>query len=343
MSATRVGSMPRIVHPRVLQGLVLTLAAGACLIDNPGFQASGAATDAHGESGAGAASSATSSATSSADSPTTSTAADHTTGAAPPPGCDTLACGPNATCVALGDRVHCECDPGYSGDGHTCLDIDECADGPCAPGVCINDPGDFHCAYPATCAELLGLVPGAPDGEHGLFVENDPAKPWAAYCHDMAGTPREYLTLPVQGGDANVSRYVGDQGGEFEATRYLKIRLTPGTWLVDIGDSTFTTTEGDAYHGPNPVLSISYGVAMTCNGTVTSAGIDLRQTPFHVLHTFCNGGENPQGGSQQSDPQIITLTGGGLCGWRAPNEGGACPYNPIDGVGGPALRLMYGA
>lgn len=337
--------MPLRRPPGTLHGLVLTLVAGACLIDNPGFQASDGATDSHGESGAGAASSGSSSASSSASSPTTSTTAATTavddTTSAPPPGCDGLECGMNATCVGVGDRVHCECDPGYSGDGLACLDIDECVDGPCAPGVCINDPGDFHCAYPATCAELLALVPGAPDGDHSLFVENDPAKPWGAYCHDMAGTPREYLTLPVQGGDANVSRYVGDQPGESEATRYLKIRLTPGAWLVDIGDSTFTTSEGDAYHGPNPVLSVSYGVAMTCNGTVTTAGIDLHQTPFHVFNAFCMGGENPQGGSQQGDPQVITLTGGGLCGWLAPNDGGACPYNPIDNVGGSVLRLMY--
>src|SRR5512142_1344767 len=44
-------------------------------------------------------------------------------------------CDPNATCERAGDGVVCTCGPGFRGDGRTCADVDECAQGesPCDP------------------------------------------------------------------------------------------------------------------------------------------------------------------------------------------------------------------
>lgn len=58
-------------------------------------------------------------------------------------------CGPcdvNATCD-LGSNM-CVCNPGYTGDGTTCTDVDECSmvPNPCGTGgVCMNEPGSYTC------------------------------------------------------------------------------------------------------------------------------------------------------------------------------------------------------
>lgn len=56
------------------------------------------------------------------------------------PGCD-----PNAACEATG----CVCEAGFTGDGFTCTDINECEtnNGGCdVNGFCLNDPGGSRCA-----------------------------------------------------------------------------------------------------------------------------------------------------------------------------------------------------
>ncbi|MEZ4402064.1 MAG: EGF domain-containing protein [Kofleriaceae bacterium] len=70
------------------------------------------------------------------------------------------ACGANATCQA----GTCACDDGFTGDGQTCTDVDECAtgNGGCAAeAVCTNTAGGNTCACGAgytgdgmTCADI---------------------------------------------------------------------------------------------------------------------------------------------------------------------------------------------
>lgn len=58
-------------------------------------------------------------------------------------------CGSDATCNAQGV---CECDPGFTGDGQLCLDIDECSeqtDNCHETAACTNTPGSFMCACPS--------------------------------------------------------------------------------------------------------------------------------------------------------------------------------------------------
>ncbi|KAK3562133.1 hypothetical protein QTP86_030133, partial [Hemibagrus guttatus] len=59
-------------------------------------------------------------------------------------GCDT-----NAAChPGEGNHFTCQCATGFTGDGRTCYDIDECAETPqiCGPHtICNNHPGTFRC------------------------------------------------------------------------------------------------------------------------------------------------------------------------------------------------------
>ncbi|XP_048340635.1 LOW QUALITY PROTEIN: nidogen-2 [Sphaerodactylus townsendi] len=52
-----------------------------------------------------------------------------------------------ARCVYHGDRAFsCECLEGYAGNGRSCTDVDECAEGRCHPAAeCSNSPGSFSC------------------------------------------------------------------------------------------------------------------------------------------------------------------------------------------------------
>ncbi len=58
-------------------------------------------------------------------------------------------CGSDASCNAQGQ---CVCDPGFTGDGQLCLDIDECSeqtDNCHDTAACTNTPGSFTCACPS--------------------------------------------------------------------------------------------------------------------------------------------------------------------------------------------------
>ncbi|MFP2899164.1 GON domain-containing protein [Corallococcus sp. 4LFB] len=193
---------------------------------------------------------------------------------------------------------------------------------------------------PASCLDIRTAQPGAPDGYYVLYVAGDVTASWTAYCHDMAGTPAEYLALPHKEPGANFSQYTagGASPGTDVRTVYYQLRIDPTTLSVDTGDQTFAISTGELTHSPDTVTSVPYGVAMACGGGQGVGRIDLRGTPFTVdAESFGVGGASASGAAVSSeDSQVVDLTGDGFCGWVGPQGS----YNPYNQQGG-TLQLHY--
>ena len=62
--------------------------------------------------------------------------------------CESGKCDINATCTDSIGSFTCECNGGYTGDGLSCTDVDECARSPSVCDVnakCENVPGTYEC------------------------------------------------------------------------------------------------------------------------------------------------------------------------------------------------------
>jgi hypothetical protein len=265
----------------------------------------------------------------------------------PPVTCASLTCDPNATCAMTGAAT-CQCKPGFSGDGLTCADIDECttSNGGCA-AACMNTPGSRVCYTPTSCADIKSHVSGAADGTYTLYLGADTHKPWQAHCAGMANTPHEYLSLIGM----NFAQYTqgGKSPGTDVRTTYTKVRFDPATLKVDISDRSFATSNGTLNHdGGTQVTSMPYSVAMDCAGNNSKNGvaqIDLSATSFALIGAsqFVKDGNNPGGTVQiPPDKQHATINGGGNCGWAGPTN---TPFNPFNNTAtsanGTILQLSY--
>ncbi|RKH63897.1 GON domain-containing protein [Corallococcus aberystwythensis] len=198
-------------------------------------------------------------------------------------------------------------------------------------------------ALPASCLDIKTAWPDAPDGDYTLYVSGEASAPWTVYCHGMAGTPAEYLTLTRTQAGANSSQYLagGASPGTTVRTAFTRLRINPATLKVNTADQTFATSTGSLRHSNSQVLvtSMSYGVAMSCNRTLSQGNIDLRGTPFAVP----TGQLVPWGGSMagtgavsSEGEQVVSLSGGGSCGFVG-LAGIVNPYNQ----GGGLLQLQY--
>jgi hypothetical protein len=224
------------------------------------------------------------------------------------------------------------------------------------PGLCASSQADQGAALkPAaraeavvqarnhSCRELAARSTQYGDGRYWLQLQDQSV---LLYCHDMAGTPREYLDLP----EGNCSEYVTlrPNGIRRVQTCFQRVRLDPGTLRVDIGDLTFSQTrkQGVVRHDNKVVDAMPYATAMSCDAPglpVGKAHVTLTGTGFAAVDTFkAQGymatGEVKDDGSGQS----LELRGGGYCGWIAPGDVYgpyyASGWNPLE-QGGFLLQL----
>ena len=204
------------------------------------------------------------------------------------------------------------------------------------------------------CAAIQAANPAAPDGD---YIISPGGNLFQVYCHDMAGNPREYLTLVNTGGGYNYSSH-GDVGGwpiVRVTTHYTRVRIDPATLLVNIGDQTFATSTGnDCCYGNTPVTSMPYATAGSCAGWFGELGfgnVDLNGTPFimddvfTVAGWYATGSANSgrvflfAGQSQAFAVQgpVVNLSGGGGCGSVGPSWFGG----QLNGNGGFELQLAF--
>jgi hypothetical protein len=259
---------------------------------------------------------------------------------APPPiACGDLTCDGHAMC--LDNPARCECIAGYTGDGMTCADVDECAtgNGGCA-AACANTDGSFACYAPATCNEIATRVPGFAGGARTLYFQGMATKPWTATCVGSGASWKEYLSLT----GVNDSQYTKSNGSNTPVrTTFAKVRIVPATAKIDIADQTFSTSTGSLDHSGTTVTSMPYAVAMDCEGNNSNSGVahmDLSGTPFVIIDPFEERGSMPDSTiSSTNGGRQVTITGGGNCGWMAPAP---APFNPFNQItGGDILDIAY--
>ncbi|CAH3155022.1 unnamed protein product [Porites evermanni] len=72
-------------------------------------------------------------------------------------------CDVNANCTNTQGSYFCTCKTGFSGDGKTCQDVDECVEGShdCFPNfaTCVNIPGSYNCVCSHSYAEDHTCLP----------------------------------------------------------------------------------------------------------------------------------------------------------------------------------------
>ena len=203
------------------------------------------------------------------------------------------------------------------------------------------------------CAAIHEANPAAGDGQ---YLISPGGKTFSVYCSDMAGTPKEYLTLVNTGGNSNYSRH-GFVGGPNApvTTHYTRVRIDPVTLLVNIADQAFASSEGyDCCYGSLAVTSMPYATAASCDGwfgRMGSSNVDLTGTPFIVDDVFTVGGWYTRGSANSGDVfayegqmipiavqgAVVNTTGGGGCGATSPKF----PAGGVNTDGGFDLQLAF--
>jgi hypothetical protein len=139
------------------------------------------------------------------------------------------------------------------------------------------------------------------------------------------GAPVEYyITLRK----TNFSRYqvprrslINDNGSHVH-TIWYKIRVDPVTLMVNNGDFKYSSSTGYYNHHQGHESHVPFGTCFDCENpysTTGSAVIDLRGTCFAVQNSFTHAGYLSAGNwSYTHNDQVVSLKGGGYCGWSCP-------------------------
>ncbi|HSY24931.1 MAG TPA: GON domain-containing protein [Polyangiaceae bacterium] len=205
------------------------------------------------------------------------------------------------------------------------------------PGLDVASAEFDSGPLPTTCSDIASASSTVlSDGTYVLYYQSDPSEPWSAYCRNMGSAPVEYITLTSA--TTNFSQYAagGTAPGTTVQTSYSKVRFVVALSAIDIADQTFATSTGAVQQGGNNPASISsvpYAMAFSCDDSPSGMAIvDLTGTAFAVVgDQFMTGGYSATGSAAYSgDGQIVTIAGGGYCGWMGPQSAMTDPLNVGD-------------
>lgn len=165
------------------------------------------------------------------------------------------ACAINASCV--GDA--CMCNDGFTGDGHTCSDINECATGNGGCDVnadCLNAAGSFSCRCKAgfvgdgtTCRAAwsqVGSYPGLvldQGNNRGFDAVGQGTRVYFAPKYDDPNVGTHFRAI-----DVNTAQLTGDlalppgQYNDFFAGGFGEVLVADGTGVYLIGDEAWRYT-----------------------------------------------------------------------------------------------------
>lgn len=225
---------------------------------------------------------------------------------------------------------------------------------------------------PKSCADIATDFPGKTDGDY--IVWPDFYTGIEVYCHDMAGSPGTFLTLPRNSENYNYATYFGDHldasaasicqlagtvTGVTAITSYRRLKMVDGTFEIDPTDTTFATVVQQGANGVDPVdesfnpvpETQSFGTAGACFapcdilGPIDTgkANIDLAGTSLQAIGSGFSAKDLP---GTVSVPGVATgslslnfnngtdITGGGFCGEMSPDA-------PLSLIPTRAIYLFY--
>ncbi|MEZ4594414.1 MAG: GON domain-containing protein, partial [Chloroflexota bacterium] len=187
---------------------------------------------------------------------------------------------------------------------------------------------------PNSCAMIKQQQGTVSDGEYTIYLQGRTAV--SLYCHNMATTPQEYLTLPASADGGNYSLISYPEGAII--TVYEKVRLNPSSLIVDPTDKTFaiianslagySAITGDQL-ASYPVVTANFVQATGCNRNQPDAppgraNLNLTGTPFVLSPevTFSSiGGEVTEANSEISAAgKVVDLVVNGRCGIIQPSS-----------------------
>ncbi|WP_441292513.1 FG-GAP-like repeat-containing protein [Sorangium sp. KYC3313] len=148
----------------------------------------------------------------------------------------TANCDVNATCTNTAGSFTCACNVGYSGDGATCTEIDECASNPCQnDGTCTDGLNSYTC-------ECLPTYEGTPPGGGSfgaptlISIAGTGGVQSSIACRDLNGDGSSDLVV-TSSGSARLSILLNQGNGSFAAPVAYTNAVNGQTAGIAFGDA----------------------------------------------------------------------------------------------------------